>query len=60
MFYKKMKAKGYVIATLTDLPNAMPDEVFKRDISDLINYFDYYVSSSTAGYRNFEWFHAQK
>ena len=46
-----LKAKGYVIATLTDLPNAMPDEVFKRDISDLINYFDYYVSSSIAGYR---------
>lgn len=46
-----LKAKGYAIATLTDLPNAMPDEVFKRDISDLINYFDYYVSSSISGYR---------
>jgi putative hydrolase of the HAD superfamily len=46
-----LKEKGYVIATLTDLPNAMPDEVFQRDISDLIDHFDYYVSSSVAGYR---------
>lgn len=46
-----LKEKGYIIATLTDLPNAMPDEVFKRDIAELINYFDYYVSSSVAGYR---------
>jgi len=29
----------------------MPDEVFRRDICELINYFDYYVSSSIAGYR---------
>lgn len=48
---QKLKEKGYVIATLTDLPNAMPDEVFKRDIPELLNYFDYYVSSSVAGYR---------
>lgn len=46
-----LKEKGYVIATLTDLPNAMPDEVFKKDILELINYFDYYVSSAVAGYR---------
>ena len=46
-----LREKGYVIATLTDLPNAMPDEVFKKDISELLNYFDYYVSSSVAGYR---------
>jgi hypothetical protein len=24
---------GYTIAALTDLPSAMPDEIFKRDIS---------------------------
>ncbi len=29
----------------------MPDEIFKRDISELMHYFDYYVSSSIAGYR---------
>lgn len=48
---QKLKKKGYVIAALTDLPSAMPDEIFKRDISELMDYFDYYVSSSVAGYR---------
>lgn len=48
---QKLKENGYVIATLTDLPNAMPDEIFKRDILKLLGYFDYYVSSSVAGYR---------
>lgn len=48
---QKLREKGYMIAALTDLPNAMPDEIFKRDISELIDYFDYYVSSSVAGYR---------
>ena len=47
----KLKERGYVIATLTDLPNAMPDEIFKRDIPELIASFDFYVSSSLAGYR---------
>lgn len=47
----KLKEKGYIIATLTDLPSAMPDEVFKRDIPELLKYFDYYVSSSVAGFR---------
>lgn len=27
---KELKEKGYIIATLTDLPNAMPDEIFKK------------------------------
>lgn len=48
---QKLKEKGYVIATLTDLPSAMPDVIFRRDISELLGYFDYYVSSSVAGYR---------
>lgn len=47
----KLKEKGYIIATLTDLPSAMPDEVFRRDILELMGCFDYYVSSSVAGYR---------
>jgi putative hydrolase of the HAD superfamily len=49
----KLSAKIYpdTIATLTDLPNAMPDEIFKKDISELLSYFDYYVSSCVAGYR---------
>lgn len=48
---QELKKKGYIIATLTDLPNAMPDEIFKKDISELLSYFDYYVSSCVAGYR---------
>ncbi len=48
---QNLREKGYVIATLTDLPSAMPDEVFKKDISELIKCFDYYVSSAVAGYR---------
>lgn len=48
---QKLKEKGYTIAALTDLPSAMPDDIFRRDISNLLGYFDYYVSSSVAGYR---------
>lgn len=48
---QKLRRKGYTIAALTDLPSAMPDEIFRRDISELLDYFDYYVSSSVAGYR---------
>lgn len=48
---KELKEKGYIIVTLTNLPNAMPDEIFKKDISELLSYFDYYVSSCVAGYR---------
>lgn len=48
---QKLKERGYVIAALTDLPSAMPDEIYKRDISELMDYFDYYVSSAVAGYR---------
>ncbi len=48
---QKIREKGYMIAALTDLPSAMPDEIFRRDIPQLLGYFDYYVSSSVAGYR---------
>ena len=48
---QNLKEKGYTIAALTDLPSAMPDEIFRRDISELLGYFDYYVSSTVAGYR---------
>ncbi len=47
----KLKEKNYKIATLTDLPAAMPDEFFRRDIIDLLQYFDLYVSSLSCGYR---------
>lgn len=46
-----LKERCYAIAALTDLPSAMPDEIFKRDIPELLGYFDYYVSSSVSGYR---------
>lgn len=48
---QELKEKGYAAAALTDLPSAMPDERFRRDISGLLPYLDYYVSSSVAGYR---------
>lgn len=48
---RKLRKKGWAIAALTDLPSAMPDELFSRDISGLLAYFDYYVSSSVSGYR---------
>ena len=47
----ELKHKGYAVAVLTDLPNAMPDYIFKKDIEELLSCFDFYVSSSVAGYR---------
>lgn len=48
---QKLREKGYAIAALTDLPSALPDDIFRRDIAELSGYFDYYVSSAVAGYR---------
>lgn len=48
---KKLKSMGYSIAALTDIPSAMPDELFKRDIPELLGLFDLYVSSQNCGYR---------
>lgn len=48
---KALRKKGYQIATLTDLPTAMPDELFKKDIAPLLPYFDLYVSSLSCGFR---------
>lgn len=48
---EKLKEKDYVIAALTDLPSAMPDEIFRRDIGKLLDYIDCYISSSVSGYR---------
>lgn len=39
------------IATLTDLPTAMPDKLFQKDIAQLLPYFDFYVSSLSCGFR---------
>lgn len=46
-----LRKQGYQIATLTDLPTAMPDELFKKDIAQLLPYFDLYVSSLSCGFR---------
>ena len=48
---QKIREKGYKIAALTDLPSGFPDERFKQDIAELMEYFDYYVSSAVSGVR---------
>ena len=48
---RRLKDKGYIIAVLTDLPSAMTDDIFLKDVSLLKKYIDYYVSSSVAGFR---------
>lgn len=48
---KKCKSAGYKIACLTDLPNGMPDNLFKCAIKEIIEYFDLYVSSQSCGVR---------
>lgn len=48
---EKLKAKGYIIATLTDVATGMPDELHKSYFPELLPYFDMYVSSLSCGYR---------
>lgn len=48
---RKLRAAGWTIAAPTDLPTAMPDELFKRHIQELLSYFDRYVSSQSYGFR---------
>ncbi len=45
------KLKDYKVACLSDLPNGMPDYIFKKSIKELIEQFDLYVSSQSCGYR---------
>ncbi|MBO7452368.1 MAG: HAD family hydrolase [Clostridiales bacterium] len=45
------REKGIVTACLTDLPNGMPDRIFKDAVSGLIDQLDLYVSSQICGYR---------
>lgn len=47
----KLKSKGYIIAALTDVATGMPDELHKSFFSELLPYFDMYVSSASCGYR---------
>lgn len=48
---KMLHQNGYLVAALTDLPTAMPDDIFKRDIKEIMNNIDLYVSSQSCGYR---------
>lgn len=48
---KKLKAEGYIIAVLTDVATGMPDELHKSYFTELLPYFDIYVSSISCGYR---------
>ncbi|MDE5741399.1 MAG: HAD family hydrolase [Oscillospiraceae bacterium] len=48
---EKLKAQGYIIATLTDVATGMPDKLHKSYFPELIMYFDMYVSSLSCGYR---------
>lgn len=47
----KCKSHGCKIACLTDLPNGMPDSMFKKAIAEIIDLFDLYVSSQSCGAR---------
>lgn len=46
-----LRSQGHKIAALTDLPTAMPDMFFRKDIAVLLPYIDFYVSSETCGFR---------
>lgn len=48
---KNWKNLGFKIACLTDLPNGMPDYIFKPAIEKILPYFDLYVSSQMCGVR---------
>lgn len=48
---QKLKRMGYAVGALTDLPTAMPDELFKKDIAPLLEHIDLYVSSQSCGFR---------
>lgn len=48
---KKCRNWGFKTACLTDLPNGMPDSLFKPGIEKILPYFDLYVSSQICGVR---------
>ena len=47
----KCKKSGFSVACLTDLPNGMPDRMFRNAISEIEPLFDLYVSSQICGFR---------
>ena len=48
---RDLREKGYKTAALTDLPSGFPEERFRQDIAELLEYFDCYVSSAVSGVR---------
>lgn len=50
-FLDKLKSEDYKIVALTDVAIGMPDELHKSYFTELIPYFDMYVSSISCGYR---------
>ena len=48
---KKCRNLDIKTACLTDLPNGMPDHIFKPAIKKILPYFDLYVSSQICGVR---------
>ena len=47
----RLKEQGWRVAALTNLPSSMPDRLFRKDIPELLEMLDLYVSSETCGYR---------
>ena len=48
---KECKKKGLIVSCLTDLPNGMPDKMFRKAIITIDSLFDLYVSSQICGAR---------
>ncbi|MBQ3528072.1 MAG: HAD-IA family hydrolase [Clostridia bacterium] len=46
-----LKSKGYIIAAFSDLPVAMTEEYFKKDIIPLLDLFDSFETSISSGFR---------
>lgn len=48
---KECKKKGLIVSCLTDLPNGMPDKMFRKSIITIDSLFNLYVSSQICGAR---------
>lgn len=48
---QELKQRGFIISGFSDLPVAMPEDYFKKDIKPLIDLFDSFETSVSCGYR---------
>lgn len=48
---QELQSSGIKTTALTDLPNAMPDSLFRKDIGPILARLDLYVSSASCGFR---------